>query len=252
MELHNLHKRYFSELTTTIKQLSNSIIEKQTSPVVIPASFSYTHNLIKGTLENVQGVNEILGYPDTEFTLQLYYQKLHPQDYNTLFESSKKGFKYLLENNSVDIFRTHLMITYRMMNKAETYQHILRITKVEEVINGVPSKIKSYCFNITKLNLRPFLSVFFQSDINANFCSQNFLNDYLNKDLKKLSQKECLILQYISDGLKSSEIAAKTHLSVNTIHAHRRNILKKMNSRNMLEVLWKIKEIKSPTPNGTY
>ena len=177
MELHNLHKRYFSELTTTIKQLSNTAIEKRTSPIVIPASFSYTHNLIKGTLEEVQGVNDVLGYPDTEFTLQLYYQKLHPQDYNTLFESSKKGFRYLLGSKSIDIFKTHLMITYRIMNKAGTYQHMLRITKVEEVIDGVPSKIKSYCFNITKLNLRPFLSVFFQNDINANFCSQNFLND---------------------------------------------------------------------------
>jgi len=53
----------------------------------------------------------------------------------------------------------------------------------------------------------------------------------------KLSQRELEIIQLISIGLTSIEISEKLLLSINTIKTHRRNILKKLQVKNMQQAI---------------
>ena len=52
-----------------------------------------------------------------------------------------------------------------------------------------------------------------------------------------LSEREKIVLKFVLDGKTSGEIANILFLSINTIHTHRRNILKKTNSKSILDLL---------------
>jgi DNA-binding CsgD family transcriptional regulator len=52
-----------------------------------------------------------------------------------------------------------------------------------------------------------------------------------------LSKREIEILKWLADGYASKEIADKLCLSFNTVSTHRRNMLRKTNSRNTTELL---------------
>jgi len=53
----------------------------------------------------------------------------------------------------------------------------------------------------------------------------------------KLSLREVEVLQLISIGLNSNEISEKLQLAANTIKTHRRNILKKLQVKNMQQAI---------------
>jgi len=57
------------------------------------------------------------------------------------------------------------------------------------------------------------------------------------KGLKMLSDREMAVLNYVLEGKNSREIAELLYLSINTVHTHRRNILKKTGSKSFLDLV---------------
>ena len=57
------------------------------------------------------------------------------------------------------------------------------------------------------------------------------------KELKILSEREKAVLNYVLEGKNSREIAELLYISINTVHTHRRNILKKTGSKSFLDLL---------------
>lgn len=55
----------------------------------------------------------------------------------------------------------------------------------------------------------------------------------------QLTKRELEVLNDISDGLKSQEIAEKLFISERTVEAHRGNIMKKLEAKNMAELIKK-------------
>ncbi len=55
----------------------------------------------------------------------------------------------------------------------------------------------------------------------------------------QLTERELEVLNLISDGLKSQEIAEKLFISERTVEAHRGNIMKKLQAKNMAELIKK-------------
>jgi DNA-binding NarL/FixJ family response regulator len=59
-------------------------------------------------------------------------------------------------------------------------------------------------------------------------------NQELNKELlEKISKREREILQYFANGYKTKEIAEKFKLSFHTVNNHRKNILRKLQIKNL-------------------
>ncbi|MEQ8239708.1 MAG: LuxR C-terminal-related transcriptional regulator, partial [Cyclobacteriaceae bacterium] len=52
-----------------------------------------------------------------------------------------------------------------------------------------------------------------------------------------LTKQEMNILTKISFGLKDSDIAEQMNISINTVRTHRKNIIRKENANNMVEVV---------------
>nr|WP_294782657.1 helix-turn-helix transcriptional regulator [uncultured Flavobacterium sp.] len=64
-----------------------------------------------------------------------------------------------------------------------------------------------------------------------------FYADSYNNCLGLLTVREIEILKLISQGLLSKEIAARLHISINTVHRHRQNIFEKLNVTNAIEAV---------------
>lgn len=64
------------------------------------------------------------------------------------------------------------------------------------------------------------------------------LEFYLNIDENKLlSKREIEILKWISEGLSSEQIAAKLYISMHTVKTHRKNMLRRTNSTNSVDLI---------------
>ena len=57
-----------------------------------------------------------------------------------------------------------------------------------------------------------------------------------NSAMARLGGREREVLQLIAEGLTSGEIAARLHLSVNTVDTHRRNIMKKLDLHSVADL----------------
>jgi DNA-binding NarL/FixJ family response regulator len=64
-----------------------------------------------------------------------------------------------------------------------------------------------------------------------------FINDTLRKNKSVLSTREIEVLDLVSKGFVSKEIADKLYVSVNTVNNHRQNILEKINATNTSEAV---------------
>lgn len=80
----------------------------------------------------------------------------------------------------------------------------------------------------------------------SNVVIETALNSYkgIKKEQKakqavQLTERELEVLNHISDGLKSQEIAEKLFISERTVEAHRGNIMKKLQAKNMAELIKK-------------
>ena len=80
---------------------------------------------------------------------------------------------------------------------------------------------------------------YYSSDVSAIM-----INSLMNKDKKKqnneidnLTDREVQIIDLITEGFKSSEIADKLKLSTRTIEVHRRNLMKKLDVKNTAELV---------------
>jgi len=71
------------------------------------------------------------------------------------------------------------------------------------------------------------------------FNYNNILTDhyYPDPEESRLSRREREILGRLADGLSSKEIAAKLHLSESTVVNHRKNMLRKTNTKNVAELI---------------
>ena len=84
-----------------------------------------------------------------------------------------------------------------------------------------------------------FLSIDKKNIQNGMFHFTNMYTGYYYPDPEesRLSRREREILGRLADGLSSKEIAAKLHLSESTIVNHRKNMLKKTNTKNVAELI---------------
>lgn len=238
----NLHKRYFHHLRQSIENRIPDVHLLTKYEKNNPLEYTYVHNLIDGKIEDVTGTDCILGYQKNEFTLDLLYSIIHPDDYEAVYETTRKGFKYLYEEKESHIFKTYLIITHRLKKSNGEYAHILRRTSVLKTANDIPTHTYSISVDITPLNLRPFVSIKYYSCSNFCFDSKEITHPKGYGYLTELTYCESRILQLISEGKKSKEVAQVLGTSIKTIHTHRRNILKKTGLSSMLEVICKAQE----------
>jgi len=78
-----------------------------------------------------------------------------------------------------------------------------------------------------------FLSPSVTSSVVDSYVDRNFDS---SSAAAELGDREIEVLQLIAEGLTSGEIAARLHISTNTVDTHRRNLMKKLDLHNIADL----------------
>jgi DNA-binding NarL/FixJ family response regulator len=113
--------------------------------------------------------------------------------------------------------------------------YILKQCDHQEILDAVNTIMQGknfFCSNVLKIN----------KSENTENCA-GYETSVNLKDTVKLSAREVEILELISQGLTNNEIADKIFLSAHTVATHRKNLMKKFNAKNNVDlVICAIKE----------
>lgn len=186
-------------------------------------------------------ITSVSGIPKDQFNLKNWLQRWHEEDYRLLPKMETLKEKFLFEFiPPEEILDYKICQTYRLRNSDGSYQHFLnQMTTLILTDNFKIQKTLLVQTDITHLRVPISNRLSF---LNMK-TGQSYYSDDLENIIKEgaevtsLSERERKVLQLISLGLSSQDIADTLFISKNTVDTHRRNILRKTNCDNMLEVV---------------
>lgn len=177
--------------------------------------------------------NTLTGYNPEKFTVEQLIEMIHPDDRPYFFASEERGLKFTNRLVFNEHFQYTLSYTYRIKNISGEYIRIRQQCNALEVNNQG---------HLTK-TLVIHKKINYTEDIAPNDYTifDKSRNIYLDNDnCYNLTKRELEIVNLVHDGLNSFEIAEKLFMSKYTVDTHRKNILKKTNSVNFIELLRKL------------
>ncbi|MEL6695155.1 MAG: LuxR C-terminal-related transcriptional regulator [Bacteroidota bacterium] len=145
---------------------------------------------------------------------------IHPRDLSRLL-------------NDIDYFRRF---------KAESYESLYRISDFQGDYNW--DLVRSVALKYDKIGRPTFIMIFIRH-LNHAINNSNFLDlsaqehhqQKANMINRRLTSREQEILALIGEAMSDDEIADHLMISRKTVITHRRNLLKKLNAKNKLELV---------------
>lgn len=177
---------------------------------------------------------EKISSPDNEYI----NQRMHPDDLAHLNRVSGQFFGLILRVDPVwreQMKFIKLIMDYRTRGKDGNYVRVIEQHKLLEL-----DRYGNAWLSMSVLDISP------DQDLNS-LCRYRLVNTltgelyhFPSAELiteQKLSLREKEILQLLSKGLISKEIADKLFISVNTVNTHRQRIIEKLNVSNTAEAV---------------
>ena len=131
---------------------------------------------------------------------------------------------------------------YRMKSPDGRWMHLYQQTcYVTDPVTKLPLYNIGVCTDISPLKKNNSMAFSIDKKNNGHgfFQSTNILTEYYYPDPEesKLSKREKEVLGWLSEGYSSKQIAIKLNLSESTVIIHRKNMLKKTNTKNIAELI---------------
>lgn len=189
-----------------------------------------------------EGCKYIIGYTVDEcmkWTQPDFIKKcMHPEDAKVFtsqfFEMYIEKFRDVGEN---DIKNCRFSFNYRGIKKDGTHFKILQQSVVLETNNiGYPLLSLGILIDITAHKLDNNM-VFSSTHFNLETGFQTISSNTFANEAHNLTAREKEIIKHIIFGHSTHEISKLLHISALTVNAHRRNINKKTNSKNIAELI---------------
>jgi len=207
--------------------LLESINVLQNSSIAIYDLYKMEHVYISAHYESIFGYNKSEFRDMKEHMLSV----THPGDIPVLFRSGNYFFELglSLPLTKREMIKDFKYITdYRIRMKNGEYTRVLEQHRVLEL-----DPLGNIWLVISIMDISP------DPDL-ATPCRSKLINsrtgEYYNlpgsKKLQKLSSREKEILQMVSQGKASKQIADKLFISVHTVNTHRQRIIEKLNVTN--------------------
>lgn len=178
-----------------------------------------------------QGVQNLLGYNNQEFTFELIFspELIHPEDYVSLMTHGYEMVNYI-GSSDLNVQDYCGRFIYRIKHRKGHYLVVLRQTySLYHNANQQPQIVLSCLTDITHM------TQFFRADMDF-YCTHpsalSFRKHLKTLQPSMLSAREKEVLYLVIEGKKSTEIASALGLSVHTIYVLRKRILKKTNTNN--------------------
>lgn len=165
-------------------------------------------------------------------------QLIHPDDLNSKYLQELRFFHFVRKQPKDKQSSFFLMNKLRMKNLAGNYiwvLHRLFYIAMSPTSNNLWLALCLY---------NPLLFDISAKGIVANAVSGQTIELKDDNDLNILSRRERQVLQLISQGRTSKDIADELYISINTVNRHRQEILNKLQVRNSIEACRIAKEMK--------
>ena len=186
------------------------------------------------------GVETVLGYNIAEFTVDLYLDKLHPDDRPWFLSFESYTAQFLPQMPPDKIMKYKVRSDYRIKKKNGDYIRVLHQSlTIQFEEDGAITRSLGVLTDITHLKAegKPILS----------YIGMDGEPSYLNVDVKSsfiesketLSHREKQVLRLLVEGKASKEIGVILNISKQTVDTHRKNMLKKNNLSNTSELIGK-------------
>jgi DNA-binding CsgD family transcriptional regulator len=174
------------------------------------------------------GIEKVLGYRPEEMSTDIFLALFHPDDLNAYINSEYESARFLSSLSKDQLFKYKIRTDYRMRKKDGSYTRILHQTMVFDT-NEEGTILRSFGVHTDighlKTDGKPALS-FIGFDGEPSYLNVK-VGERLVPMKKMLSKREKEILLLIMEGLLNKEIAAKLHISKETVDKHRKNMLEK-------------------------
>jgi len=176
----------------------------------------------------------ITGYDSNTFTVEQLIEIIHPDDQPYFFNSEEKGLKFTNSLSFNEHFQYLISYSYRIKTNNGIYVWIRQQCQALEVnTQGHLTKTLVIHQKITDDDFKRTSNDYKIFDKSRNI----YIDD---NNCYNLTKRELQILELIQIGSNSAEIADQLYISKYTIDTHRKNILKKTNSSNFLELIKKL------------
>jgi DNA-binding NarL/FixJ family response regulator len=178
---------------------------------------------------HISGARELLGYRNNSFTLEQYFNLVHPDDLADVFRAIKEVVN-MFPNRSINYENSYCIFTYRLKHKKGHYISILKETKPLSIKDGKIGAHINKISNISYLNAPKKVKA---------WCGINNETYPLltNKFQKLFTRREKEILHLLVYGKTSEEIASYFNIEKSTVDKHRQNLLFKANVENTMQLL---------------
>mgnify|MGYP000507046120 CR=1 FL=1 len=188
-------------------------------------------------------VLRIMGHPPLAFIeggVDFTMAHCHPQDliiYNSYIFPSRLDFLSNSIGDSEDYRFTH---SFRIRRANGVYEHILQHSTVKTQADRLgPIAVLGSLSTISHQKgngiIRGVIEKRKPDGQWEPVISKHYLTDSAVEKL--MSQREVEILTLIREGYTSQQISDRLHISLHTVNTHRKNILEKTNSQNIMEVV---------------
>lgn len=179
-----------------------------------------------------------LGYPIEELSIEFLLQIIHPDDYLRFmdFERTVVAFKQNLPIHKLDKYKSQYSFRVRKANGE--YIHILH-QSVTIQIDEDGSIIRNLIIHTDISNIKDSNKMslsFIGLDGEPSYHNVQVDSNYTDKK-EMLTKREKEILLLFSQCLTTEQIAERLFLSPYTVTTHRKNILRKTNTKIMMESL---------------
>jgi DNA-binding CsgD family transcriptional regulator len=198
-------------------------------------------NLATSTIEYVQeNVAKVLGCMPEEFTTEYTIANIHPDDLPFFLNIENTAMKFFSQFHPEKIMKYKIRYDFRLKHTNGNYVRILQqIYTIQTSIEGGALRVLNIHTDITHLKPtgRPILSFIGLEDEPSYIDVE--LQTIFKPTKEILTKREKEILRNLIDGHNSKTLSDKLFLSVETVNTHRRNILKKTNTKNTTEIITK-------------
>ena len=193
----------------------------------------YLFSLQQNKILYKKGFTECLGYDEDIISFDFLTKNIHPDDAELVQRVTKATILYSIDHPD-DSINNQLFITYRHKTKKDNYIKILNQVSIFEVDKkGTIKTILIRLLNISFLDNT--------NNVNWTFKAKGIDEVDFKKNVYKhtsdfFTLRELELIHEIVKGFTNKEIAKKFIISEHTVATHRKNILKKSNCHNFIEL----------------
>ncbi|SFU07742.1 regulatory protein, luxR family [Algoriphagus locisalis] len=186
-------------------------------------------------------VEELTGYPASMFHdkgMETSFAMIHPEDRKELFRFQKIVFEKFHQLTLKEKHTFEFSYTTRWVHRT-TNKVSWMLGKVRPYLIDSAGNFAMDLHIILQLHIQPKTSGY---DWNYSYQKDDGTRVFVSKNspnsrIVSLTKKEKQIVSLILEGKESKDIAMHLNISVNTVGTHRKNILKKLNARNLGEMV---------------